>query len=189
MRKKTRTKTKRRGKKCSSPYLRNKSKFENVPSYDVDLDLPPEDRWTHIINDYKDKLPIVLEASKDLLGEYGESIVPPIISFASYFGLVAHMKELHGIAKAANLSFGQVVLLQITYEASTGCTSVIKGRFEAAGSPLHIRTMDWELDGLMELTIQVNYTKKKKVLFSCTTWGTFFYLNHIDNVPEYIIIN
>ena len=85
MRKKTRTKTKRRGKKCSSPYLRNKSKFENVPSYDVDLDLPPEDRWTHIINDYKDKELVINKSN--LRNTFLDGKLEGKITFLPYFNL------------------------------------------------------------------------------------------------------
>lgn len=49
---------------------------------------------------------------------------------------------------------GKLVALQLTYEAFACCTSVVLSTKEDQ-TPVHIRTMDWALSFLSDITIEV----------------------------------
>jgi len=59
-----------------------------------------------------------------------------------WLGLFPYGEELRGIAKTTNLPVGKLALIQMVYEASAACTSVVVDD-EASGHPVHLRTMDW----------------------------------------------
>ena len=107
----------------------------------VDLDAPPAERWAHIVRDFAELLPGVTSLADDILGDTGSKIVEPLLATAASVGFVQYGDELRGVAKAAGVPLGRVVMLQIAYEAFAACTSIVVEGMD--GHPLHIRTMDW----------------------------------------------
>jgi penicillin V acylase-like amidase (Ntn superfamily) len=59
-------------------------------------------------------------------------------------------EELKAVAEQTGLSVGRLVLLQLAYEASTCCTSIVAPG--VGGIPIHGRTMDWEMEYLKPLS-------------------------------------
>jgi hypothetical protein len=103
------------------------------------------------------------------------------------------------VCTAAGLPLGQLVLLQLVYEASAACTSIIVPQDPAkvscpiaphprldstlivhvrvcvcsrgqASAPQHIRTMDWGMEFLRPLTIEVDFVKGGRTQYLATTW-------------------
>ncbi len=95
-------------------------------------------------------------------------------------GLVYCSEELEGISKQSGLPLGKLVALQLTYEASTCCTSIIVPSERDNQAPHHIRTMvilivsyvfqDWAMDFLKPLTIEVEFQSKGITQYIATTW-------------------
>lgn len=143
----------------------------DCPRYVIDLDDQPKNRWTAVITDHLDSLPAMLSLAQNLLGAVGTPIVTAMLRAAAAFGLAAHSDELRGVAEVANMSLGQVILLQLAYEAYAACTSIVTNG--ANGKPIHIRTMDWDMPDLMPLTIEVDFVKKGKLQYRATTWAGY----------------
>lgn len=99
------------------------------------------------------------------------------MSSLNSLGIVFYDKELAGISKALNgkISTGLLVAMQLIYEVSACCTSIIvPGKDqELSGAPLHIRTMDWGMDFLKPLTIEVDFMKNNKCVYTATTWAGY----------------
>ena len=99
--------------------------MQNPPTYTIDLDVHPKDRWNEMTRDYchlwplltekfeeDSSLAVVLEKHLDELGDRGEWI-----------------EEMRGIAEHSNgcITFNSLVCLNLSYELmeECGCTSVV----------------------------------------------------------------
>merc|ERR1712137_58620 len=145
-----------------------------VPTYKVDLDLPAEERWSEVIANNLQEIhgarTLIKQELKDLLGPFVNGLIDllggTVGSIANQFVLLG--KEVSGFAKATGLALVEVLILQFMYEAASCCTSIVING--PNGYPVHIRTMDWEFDFLKALTIEVQFFKGGKPLFTTTTW-------------------
>mmetsp|Transcript_15735 Transcript_15735/g.26263 ORF Transcript_15735/g.26263 Transcript_15735/m.26263 type:complete len:418 (+) Transcript_15735:27-1280(+) len=170
---------------CSNP------RTSDCPRYTVDLDTPPEERWLHVIRDFSHHFPVVIEFVDDIIGTGMTSglITSTLTSFNAN-GKVFYSKELEGIAAASGMDIGKIALLQIAYEFFAACTSVVvdmpcahmndgkspqegSAGDEAEAAPFHIRTMDWSLDVLKPMTIEVDFTRGGRVITTATTWAGY----------------
>jgi hypothetical protein len=103
------------------------------PRYVVNLDLPPEERWQHVINDFAGEFKKVEETVEELireamgprLGPVLEKIASSILSGANKVGLVFYGQELAAISRQTGLPLGRLVMMQLTYEAAVQ-SSLIK---------------------------------------------------------------
>jgi hypothetical protein len=82
---------------------------------------------------------------------------------------------------------GQLVLLQLVYEASAACTSIVVPQDPTQGDsiPQHIRTMDWGMEFLRPLTIEVEFTKGGRTLYVATTWVG--YVGVLTGNPQFVV--
>lgn len=143
---------------------------KNCPTFDIDLDAPPETRWDHIIPHYKTQIPKAAGLAEEMLGSKNANVAENILNMATSWNALKMPgwdDEIRGICKSSGLSVGKVLLVQLIYEAFAACTSVI---VNGKNHPIHIRTMDWDLPILKELTIQINFKRRDKTVFTGTTW-------------------
>lgn len=141
-----------------------------MKAYEIDLDLPPNQRWNEILDDYKEILIKVIPHLKKIIDTslgYSYYIIYPIIKAYILANKIKYYEELQAIAIKLNISFQYVLLLQLCYEASTCCTSAVT---KIENNYTMFRTMDWPLDFLKKLTIDLIFTKKGKVVFYATSW-------------------
>merc|ERR1712000_611097 len=160
-------------------YMTTKN-IDNIPKYKVDLDLDPKSRWTEIINDHAEAFhavnKIINEEMLETLGGFKKSLADLVLKgtlkSANAIGSVYFSEELKAISKLSNLPLEKVIALQLVYEASTCCTSIVVNHKDGK-SPIHIRTMDWAMEFLSPLTIEVEFFRNKKLLFRATTWAGY----------------
>ena len=149
----------------------------------VNLDQPPGERWSHIVQAYVEVLPNVINLIDTILGEgIVASIANAVFSGLNRIGVVYYHQELEGIAKVSGIPVGKVALLQIAYEVFAACTSIVvdmdmtQNDGESGHStvtPFHIRTMDWEMEMLDQLTIEVDFVKNGNVVYTGTSWAGY----------------
>ncbi|CAE7454240.1 ASAH1 [Symbiodinium natans] len=167
----------------------------SVPRFVVDLDKPPNERWAHIVDPYAQQLRAVLKQVDDHIEQLNStatsvaaSLVSSVLSGAASMNRVMYKDELAAIAKQADVPLGKLVAMQLVYEASAHCTSVVLPYDDANLSmasaavgepddhatapllPAHIRTMDWEMEFLRPLTVEVMFLQHGAPQFLCTTW-------------------
>jgi hypothetical protein len=104
-------------------------------------------------------------------------------------GKIYYSKEIEGIAEAADIPVGKIAMLQIAYEVFAACTSVVvdmplsnlntaaaaaaPGADSSGSAPFHIRTMDWSMEVLKALTIEVDYMRGGCLVARATTWAGY----------------
>jgi len=125
----------------------------NVPVFTLDLDLKPEERWTHIVKQYMPKMKAVYDYVKrteqvqvgsfsaitnNVAGLMGSLTTPPY--------LVQELKGVAALTKQVGLDFNHLYLLNVGYNYLTHCTSIAAQPEDSAYSngdlsakPLHLR--------------------------------------------------
>jgi hypothetical protein len=116
------------------------------------------------------------EYAKDLVKSMiGPTLGPAIDAIIrrtlkSLVGRAHYSLEMKAIADRSKMDLGRLVLLQHIYEASACCTSIV---LDGEKSPIHIRCMDWGMDILKPLTIEIDCRKGGQTVFIGTTWAGF----------------
>jgi hypothetical protein len=147
------------------------NKLLEIQTEILDLDLPPKDRWVHIIKKNESNLHHIFNELDNLelgiLGNVSKQTVLLLIATYKWFGKIKYIEELQSIADILNVSVNKIILMQLMYELSTCCTSSI---INTDNGPIMIRTMDWDLESLNPLTINLNVVKNGVIIYQATTW-------------------
>jgi len=157
----------------------DEKRISTVPRYVINLDESPEDRWNQLIEDYADQWIEVHKIIKNeiknmlgnILGAAIDNIIQGIMSAANTVGAVYYARELKAISKKSGIKLGRLVMLQLVYEISACCTSIVVE--DAEGTPHHIRTMDWQMEFLEPLTVELDIQKNGKTIFLATSWAGY----------------
>lgn len=155
--------------------------MKNIIFFDFDLDVIPEKRWEHIFDAFTTKLPKLknsikkITANQNLLSDIG-NIAYNLISESN----ILHFQEIQYIAQRMELSIFEVLSLQLTYEMSSACTTAV---LKIKEKNFFLRTMDWPMDFLKDITIGLNIMKNNKCIAKATTWlGYIGFLTATDSV-------
>eukprot|EP01119_Soliformovum_irregulare_P026110 TRINITY_DN9854_c0_g1_i1.p1 TRINITY_DN9854_c0_g1~~TRINITY_DN9854_c0_g1_i1.p1 ORF type:complete len:376 (+),score=56.64 TRINITY_DN9854_c0_g1_i1:178-1305(+) len=151
----------------------------NVKNYIVNLDLPPNQRWSHIVEDYKHLFPEVQKYMLDMVaGVLGTTLTSILKTIASGFaaminksGVVYYGEELQAIANQTGFPVGDLLIMQLSYELAATCTSIIA--VDDQGIPLHGRTMDWDLPILSKMTVELEFQRNSETIFYATSWAGY----------------
>ncbi|CAM4894188.1 unnamed protein product [Rotaria socialis] len=103
------------------------------------------------------------------IGPMLEKVLSTIMVGITRLGLVYYGQELKGLSNDTGIPLGRLVMMQFVYECFACCTSIVC-QDQQTNIPMHIRTMDWELDFLKPLTIDVDFQENDQTVFKATTW-------------------
>ena len=153
---------------------RSPSDDSEPPLYTINLDLPPESRYTKMCNDYKDEMAELAKIYDEIL-----SITP----FPRFFGFLGRnllkkvyskeeTDEIRAISKATRIPVYRVVAYNTFLDIFSGCMSGgVQTKVGGAGANanattrmLHFRNLDWEMDPLRNMIIRVKYLVNGKVV-------------------------
>lgn len=142
--------------------------MKEINFFDFDLDLIPEDRWKHIFDAFKEKIQTLKNNVKKIIESYNLlSNVGNLLYGLISESKVLHYQELAYIAKRMDLSIFEVLLLQLTYEISCACTTAI---VKIGDKKFFLRTMDWPMNFLKDITIGLRIIKNNRIIAKVTTW-------------------
>lgn len=150
-----------------------------IPNYIIDFDLPPEERWIEMIHDYKDKLG---EAKNYLdsvetedfgrLGPYLSSIVTKAAIYRTFSTEeLIEINSMGEITSEYGITSKDLIKLNLGYDLLARCTSIVCT--DKSDKNWHIRTMDWDLPYMREITINLTIKKNGKTLAQITSWPGF----------------
>lgn len=147
-----------------------KHKFKANKVYQINLDLPPAERWIQLLEDHKEEMKTVVPQFKHLVSSMFGSLIYPaigIIKTMKVLRQILYADEIQSIATFIGMTFEEVLLLQICYELNSCCTSVVT---KYNNDYVFFRTMDWPLDFLNKITIDLEFIKNGNLLYKATSW-------------------
>ncbi len=142
--------------------------------FDIDLDLPPQDRYLHVLPHYRlDLTPFLVKFNSHL-----PRVVRGFLKF-TFSAIVSAMyheyaEEIVGIAHALNVSSGEVFVANFVYELLALCTSIVAR--DSAGRVVLGRNLDFlfvELLRNLHVVFRYRHGPKGKVLFQCSGLAGF----------------
>jgi len=150
-----------------------------VPSYVINLDLPPIQRWTEVcsIPVFKEMGQFLVKTVAAVLGSEREQSLGNLgADINDHYYPTEFAQEIQGCATAMGVPHGWVALLNLGYEVSDACTSIVAQTVD--GKILHARNLDfWAgmgfTDTLKNMTFQAHYQKGGKTVFQATTFAGY----------------
>lgn len=162
-----------------------------VPTYQVNLDLKPEERWKKLASMYAKPMSEMITYIKKFILEFSPKLQSLIDLVDKDMGKIAdtlpapYGDEIKGIANATGINLGEVVLFNIFYEIFTLCTSVVAQ--DANGNVYHARNLDfglflgWDLTNdtwiiselLRPMTVNVEFMRNGALLYKGVTFIGF----------------
>jgi len=153
----------------------------------VNLDLPPQQRWTEIVTTYKGQYGPLIEWINKVIPPAFQKLLDPIFEELDKYIPAPFGDEIRGVGKVletVGIDLGKVVLLNLIYDLTapgfhirpeTGgvlaCTSIVAQT--ASGQMLHARNLDYSIGGLKNITIQVDFQRNGTTIFSGTHFAGY----------------
>lgn len=148
------------------------SSSSTPPIFTIDLSLPPRQRYQILAQCYKSKLQSLTGLFDDLLRDLGlgEGNHPWIKRLARSLLRGVHSQvetaELQGIAEVTGLSMYLLVSFNVVLDLLMGCTSgavksLERGKTLSEARMLHFRTLDWGMDPLRSVIVQLHFVRSK----------------------------
>lgn len=140
----------------------------DIQTFDFNLDLLPQDRWKNIFEKYDDSEKDEMKKFvKSILKNY-ENIVYLVNMATNYIdNKLYYRDEIRYIANTIGLTFGEILIIQLIYETSSACSVAM---LNINNNMFYLRTMDWPMNFLKKLTINLNILKGGKKIGSAITW-------------------
>jgi len=156
-----------------------------VDHFIINLDLPPEQRWNELlsipkyINTVNNMFDDIISVLPQFLHQYVWDIASYIGNYLEDYIHEPYASEMRGVAKALNKTTGEIVILNIFYDFSAWCTSLVAQAND--GTIYHARNLDFSFvghgyqftDDLQNLTVQIEFQKSNKTLFYATTYAGY----------------
>ncbi|EEP79073.1 predicted protein [Uncinocarpus reesii 1704] len=136
------------------------------PVYRIDLSLPPAERYVELATIYRDHLHSLTGLFYELASSLHPKISPDWIERAARFflrRLCTHeeTEEIRGISKVTGIDMYLLVSFNVLLDLLMGCTSgaALTKRHSEDPTMLHFRTLDWSMDGLRKLIVQLEFVR------------------------------
>lgn len=81
---------------------------------------------------------------------------------------ILYLEELRSISEMIDEPLERVIMMQLMYEFTAMCTTIA---MDMDGKPVHFRTMDWDLALMKQITIEVDFIKNDKTIFTAITYA------------------
>lgn len=143
-----------------------------IPRYMIDLSLPPKERYRVLAKQYSTRLKTLTGLFDALLIDSG--LPRYLISTVNHISRLLLRRvysseetdELRGISEQTQIPMYLLVSLNVILDLLMGCTSggvrsLEPGRPRAESKMLHFRILDWGMDGLRDIIVQLDFVKSK----------------------------
>ena len=167
---------------------RSSSNSAPVPAkrYTVNLDSPPEQRWTEVVKDHEESLVRLIQSVEQSLPSELASLVSTLGQNIDKFMPHPYGQEIVGIANALtkfNVSVSDAILGNILYELTAYgnrnfgmkrhikmCTSIVAQTLN--GSIYHGRNLDYDFPNLLrDMTVIVDFQQDGQTVYTGTTFA------------------
>ncbi|CZS93102.1 uncharacterized protein RCO7_07847 [Rhynchosporium graminicola] len=135
-----------------------------IPTYQIDLSLPPAERYVQLATDFAPEIKSVTSLLDEVLQlfipwQWARELVEWLASIFLYRVYSAEeTKELRGISEASGVDLYFLVALNVLLDSLLGCTSggVMTSMGQKGGDGkrmMHFRTLDWGMDPLRSVLV------------------------------------
>ncbi|KAF5596618.1 uncharacterized protein FSUBG_8766 [Fusarium subglutinans] len=172
------------------------SEYREIPKFIVDLSLPPETRYDHVVPHFKTAVD-----SCDLPSLFYALLDEPVGKFAGK--MIAAISpllmrrvhsdeenaELVGISKAIGIPMHILVAFNVLLDLLLGCTSggVRTINPDSGGNAtrmLHFRTLDWAMHQLRNIIVELDFVRMPAGPVIATTVGYLGYIGVLTGVRK-----
>lgn len=159
------------------------------PRWTIDLSLPPTDRYRKLARHYKDRVQDLTGLFDALLGDIAipSKWIPTVNRLSRLVLRRVHdntqTEELRGISEESGVPMYLLVAFNVILDLLMGCTSggvrtLEKGRSLSEAKMLHFRTLDWTMDPLRKVVVQLDFVRSEssnpnQILASSITYVGF----------------
>ncbi|KAF5974493.1 hypothetical protein FBULB1_7774 [Fusarium bulbicola] len=172
------------------------SEHREIPKFTVDLSLPPETRYDHVVPHFKTAvdscdLPSLFYALLDeLVGKFAGKImaaISPLLMRRVHSD--EENAELIGISKAIGIPMHILVAFNVLLDLLQGCTSggVRTLDLNSGGNAtrmLHFRTLDWAMHQLRNIIVELDFVRTARGPVIATTVGYLGYIGVLTGVRK-----
>ncbi|KAF4802781.1 hypothetical protein TURU_022429 [Turdus rufiventris] len=137
----------------------------------VSLDSPAEQRWLPVLRHFE---PAFLRAAvrriiDERVPRWVHQVIQPIAAELEAFMPQPFAGEIAGMCKALGVDLGDGLMLNLAYESTAFCTSIVAQ--DDKGNIYHGRNLDYDfVDILSKITVDVQFLKGGQVAYQGTTF-------------------
>eukprot|EP01013_Petalomonas_cantuscygni_P010658 TRINITY_DN2382_c0_g1_i1.p1 TRINITY_DN2382_c0_g1~~TRINITY_DN2382_c0_g1_i1.p1 ORF type:complete len:358 (-),score=75.12 TRINITY_DN2382_c0_g1_i1:427-1500(-) len=143
-----------------------------VQEHVLDLSLPPKQRYAKYVPLYKDKVKKVLDYVTSKVPSAAFDLLTVVLADMDAMIGQPYADEIRGLAECGGFSLGDVVLLNVFYELTAGCTSLVALNTHNR-SAVHGRNLDFNIPHLGPITVQVKVERNGTYLYHATTFAGY----------------
>ena len=134
-----------------------------APSYNIDLDLPPEQRWINITKKYAKYTPTIVADIRSKIPAFAMPFAEQLALKMDEHFPEPFPGEMRGVSEGLNMSLADTILLNIFYDLSAFCTSIVAQ--DKDGNIFHGRNLDYAFSkGLRNMTFISNFQSKGELV-------------------------
>ncbi|MCJ1360165.1 MAG: hypothetical protein MMC33_010168 [Icmadophila ericetorum] len=163
------------------------------PHFTINLSLPPQQRYTHLVSTFASEFSTLPSLFDDLILSVRPSISMPLVrNFARLFLRRAYTleetAELRGIQKATGIEMYLLVAFNVLLDLLMGCTSGgvrvrdADGVWSEETRMLHFRTLDWGMEPLRKLIVNLDFVEREGGLVIASTITYFGFVGVLTGV-------
>lgn len=141
------------------------------PLFNVSMDAAPEQRWLPMLQHYDPDFvrAAVAEVIGDRVPQWVLEMIGEVVSKVESFLPQPFTDEIRGMCNFLNLSLADGILVNLAYEASAFCTSIVAQ--DSQGHIYHGRNLDYPFGNVLrKMTVDVQFLKNGQVAFTGTTF-------------------
>lgn len=143
-----------------------------VAEFSIDLDQPPAHRYDAIVPAFSGRFQPLLDFLRQFVTPAEFDAAVGAMGLLHAFLPSPYREEIAGIAQAASLPVGVVTVMNVFYELTAGCTSIVAEQVDPTGAThiLHGRNLDYGVPGLRAMEVQLKFTRGGRVQYTGTTY-------------------
>ncbi|KAF4419111.1 hypothetical protein FACUT_11569 [Fusarium acutatum] len=172
------------------------SEHREIPKFTVDLSLPPEARYDHVVPHFKtavdscDLPSLFYDLLDELVGKFAGKImasISPLLMRRVHSD--EENAELVGISKAIGIPMHILVAFNVLLDLLLGCTSGGARTLDPDSGGkvtrmLHFRTLDWAMHQLRNIIVELDFVRTPGGPVIATTVGYLGYVGVLTGVRK-----
>lgn len=136
-----------------------------APTFTINLDLEPEERWLNVSKNYAQYSLEIAAGLRKKIPELAFPLAEKLALMIDKHFPEPYPAEMKGVSKALNISLAETILLNILYDLSAYCTSIVAQ--DKKGNIFHGRNLDYEFSEILRnISFISNFQSKGKVIYT-----------------------